>query len=617
MTVSQWADAHRIVTGETSPNPGPWDTGLTPYLREPMDSMSDMDPIRRSVLMWGAQLGKTEGLLNAIGYSIHHAPGPMMIVQPTVDVASNFSKERLTPLFNATPELATRVLENRSRDGDNTILVKRFRGGFLKTSGANSAASLRSTPIRRLLCDEVDAYPLDVDGEGDPLDLAEKRASNFSRGKIVITSTPKEKGSSRVEKEFLKSDQRRYFVPCPHCGHFDYMRFPMLQYSREDPDAAALLCGACGVLIEERYKTQMLAGGEWRSTAPEGKWDRQTRGYHLNALYSPLGWLAWGTIVREWLEAQEDRTKLKVFINTRLAETWEEQLEKAVDADVLLERASAYATAIPDGVGVLTASVDTQDDRLEYVVKGYGVGEESWLIEWGQLQGDPAQEKVWEDLDRVLTQPREHPCGQAMAIECTAVDTGGHRTEHVYRFCAARRDRNVFAIRGGQTRGEPLVGRFTKTNAYRARLYTLCVDTGKETVYARLQRESAGPTCMHFPEWATREYFAQLTAEKAVWKWVNGRTVRTWKKVPAHARNEALDLEVYALAALRILLGPNPGAELARRAGELTARLAGQAPAPATPAGDSGLTSTAPGETPAAPARPPRSSWVYGKGWRR
>lgn len=392
------------------------------------------------------------------------------------------------------------------------------------------------------------------------------------------------------------------------------MRFPMLQYDRADPDGATLLCGACGVLIEEGYKEQMLAGGEWRATAPEGKWDGVTRGYHLNALYSPPGWLSWGTIVREWLEAQEDRSKLKVFINTRLAETWEEQHEKAVDADVLLERAKPFAAEVPDGVGVLVAAVDTQDDRLEYIVKGYGAGEESWLIEWGQLQGDPAQEDVWAELDRTLTRARRHACGDELAIECTAVDSAGHRTDHVYRYCAARRDRKVYAVRGGQTRSEPLVGRFTKTNAYRARLFTLCVDTGKETVYARLRREAAGPTCMHFPDWATRDYFQQLTAEKAVWKWVNGRTVRTWKKVPAHARNEALDLEVYALAALRILLGPNSAAELARRAGALTAKLAGQAPGSAAAAGPPEITSTAPDALPAVAAPKPRSSWCTGRG---
>jgi phage terminase large subunit GpA-like protein len=615
LTIDEWADRHRVLSGDTSAEPGQWRTSRTPYLREVLRELSPSSPTRRVVLMWGAQTGKSEGGFNWIGYVIHHTPGPMMMIQPTVEVAHFVSKERIVPLVQNTPALAERVLENRSRDGNNTILNKRFHGGFLKISGANSAASLRSTPIKFLFCDEIDAYPADVDGEGDPLDLAEARSTTFSRGKTLITSTPTIKDFSRIEKEFARGDQRRYFVPCPHCGHSDWIRWANIDYRNDDPATACLLCSSCGVLIEERYKTQMLERGEWRPTAAG---DGETISFHLSGLYSPLGWLSWEKVVREWLEAKKDPSKLKVFLNTRLAETWEERAE-SIEPDAIFARRESYAAEVPDGVGILVAAVDVQADRLEYQVKGYGAGEESWLISWGQVIMEPAAPaKAWLELDQLLQQDWEHAGGRKVRIECVAVDSG-FKADDVYRFCKARASRRVFAVKGSPETGKPLVGRPTSNNAFRARLYLLCTDTGKETVHARLRIASPGAGYMHLPAEIDREYVDQLTAEKVIRKFVKGRAPqRQWVKT--RERNEALDLEVYSLAALRIVLGPQPGRALLQRAAKLSVRTGRQ-----LPAGEAVAPPASPAPAPKPPVPPavgrrtlpsrPRRGWV--QGWRR
>ena len=618
LTIDEWADRHRVLSGDTSAEPGQWRTSRTPYIREVLRELSPTSTVRRIVCMWAAQLGKTEMGLSWIGYIIHHSPGPTMMIQPTVDVAKAVSKERIVPLVQNTPVLSERVLENRARDGDNTILNKRFHGGFLKISGANSAASLRSTPIKNLFPDEVDAYPDDVDGEGDPLGLAEKRNTTFARGKELITGTPTIKDHSRVEKEFLRGDQRRYYVPCPHCGHMDWLRWERMDYRDDDPKTATILCSSCGVLIEERYKTQMLERGEWRATATG---DGETISFHLSGLYSPLGWLSWEKLVREWLDAKKDPSKLKVFVNTRLGETWEERAE-SVEPDVVLERRETYAAEVPDGVGAIVAAVDVQADRLEFQVKGYGAGEESWLLAWGEVAGDPARDAVWLELDKLLTQDWQHASGRRMRIECVAVDSG-YLPDSVYKFCKVRSTRRVFAVKGSTETGKPLVSRPTANNAYRARLYMLCTDAGKTLVYARLRipkpidgKPSRG--YMHLPSWVEPEYVHQITAEKVVRKYVKGRApVRQWVKT--RERNEALDLEVYSIAALRILLGPQPERALMQRAARLSVRKDG-ASAPAAAPAPQPSAAPDPAPVPAAVARRtlpsrPRRGWV--QGWRR
>jgi phage terminase large subunit GpA-like protein len=556
LTVSEWADQHRVLSSTASSEPGRWRTSRTPYLRQIMDLLSSSHSAQRVVVMSGAQIGKTECGNNWIGYVIHHTPGPMLMVQPTVEIAKRVSKQRIAPMIAATPVLRERVAESRSRESGNTVQVKEFAGGLLIMTGANSGAGLRSMPIRFLFMDEVDEYPGDVDGQGDPVLLAEKRTSNFARRKVLLTSTPTIKGLSRIEREYLASDQRRYYLPCSFCQHLDYLTWRELGHHRIEweegrPEAAHMVCGRCGARVEERHKTEMLERGEWRATA-EG--DGQTYGFHLSALYSPLGWKSWAECAIEFQRAKEDPFRLKTWVNTVLGETWEERGD-SVEAGSLMARLEHYATDVPNGVGALVAAVDVQADRLEAVVKGYGAGEESWLIAFTQIHGDPAREQVWLDLDKFLGQSFTHESGRKLRVECAVVDSGGAHTEHVYRYAKPRQGRRVYPIKGGSLTGRPLVERPSDHNRYRAKLFVLCVDTGKDIVMSRLQILSPGPGFVHLPEWVDAEYLAQLTAEKAIRKYIRGRgAVREWVKL--RVRNEALDLEVYSLGALYILGQP-------------------------------------------------------------
>jgi phage terminase large subunit GpA-like protein len=611
LTISEWADQFRILSAVSSSEPGRWRTSRTPYLREPMDALTPSHPAERVVVMKGAQIGGTELGNNWIGYTIHYSPVPMMMVLPTLDMARKQSKQRIAPMLAGTPELRDRVKDPRSRDSGNTVLMKEFEGGILIMAGSNSASGLRALPIARMFFDETDGYEGDVGGEGDPIALAEKRMSTFVRKKSFYNSTPTIRGISRIEREFMRSDQRRYFIPCPHCGHMDFLQWSpggyygtegehhSIHFADRDPETAAMLCSGCKRLVSEKYKTKMLAAGEWRPTS-EG--DGRTIGYHISSLYSPLGWKSWAQCVDEFLDAKNDPFKLKTWVNTVLGETWEER-GTSVEPHVLRARCENYPAQIPHGVGVLVASVDVQGDRLEVLTKGYGAGERSWIVAFQQIYGDPASAKTWADLTEYLATPLKHEGGRSFAVERVVIDSGGAHTQRVYEYCAARQGLSpiMFAIKGASYSGKPLVERPTTHNRFRLPLFMLCVDTGKEVVLARLQiadRDSAG--YMHFPiaDWLDDEYFEQLTAEKAIRKYVKGRgAVREWVKI--RERNEALDLEVYALAALYIM-----GPQFIRALGD-RARLWGAAPdAIEGPAG---------GPAPAAPAGPPRP--IRRPGW--
>lgn len=609
LTVSDWADEFRVLTSETSAETGPWRTARTPYLRVPMDVLGPSHPAQRIVLMKGAQIGGTELINNWLGYIIHRTPAPALMVYPTIETARKVSKQRLAPMIAATPVLRDRVAESRSRDAGNTMFVKEFEGGLLMMTWANSGAGLRSMPVRFLLCDEVDEYPGDVDEQGDPLALAEKRTTTFPRRKVVIVSTPTLRGISRIEREFLLSDQRRYFIPCPRCGHMDYLLFRIggwrgeegthhhIHFADRDPATACMRCAKCSYLAPEHEKTAMLARGEWRPTAVG---DGRTVGFHLSGLYSPVGWKSWAECVDEFLKVKDDTFRLKGWVNGVLGETWEEKGE-TVSPGSLLGRRERYASEVPTGVGVLVAAVDVQADRLECVVKGYGVGEESWLIAFVQFHGDPGHEEVWLELDRFLLGTFTHDSKREVKISCVAVDSN-YQTEQVYKFCKARLDRRVFPVRGGSERGREIVGRPSIHNRYHVKMFTLCVDTAKDVIYSRLRIEAPGPGYMHLLEGtADDEYIEQLTAERAIRKYVKGRgSVRQWIKI--RDRNEALDLEVYALAALHIL-----GAPLVRSLKERAEKLA-RLMDPMLPLGDP---EQAPPAGPARPRRRPRG-WVGG-----
>ena len=607
LTIAEWADRFRVLSAVSSPEPGRWRTSRTPYLREPMEKLSPRDPCERVVIQAGAQVGKTECGNNWIGFTIHYSPVPMLMVLPTLDMAKKQSKQRIAPMIASTPELADRVKDARTRDSGNTVMLKEFEGGMLAMAGSNSAAGLRALPIARIFFDEVDEYEGDVGGQGDPIALAEKRMSNFVRKKALLTSTPTNRGLSRIEREYLRSDQRRYFVPCPHCGHMDWLQWMTggyhgnegehhsIHFVDRDPATAAMRCGGCQKLVAESHKTAMLAAGEWRPTA-EGDGGK-TIGFHLSSLYSPLGWKSWAQCVTEFLESKSDPFKLKTWVNTVLGETWEER-GTSVEPHVLRARCESYPAQVPNGVGVLVSSVDVQGDRLEVLTKGYGAGERSWVVDFRQIYGDPASGKTWALLNEYMATPFIHESGRKVSVERVVIDSGGAHTQRVYEHCVARQGLEplTLAIKGASYSGKPLVERPSKHNRYKLPLFMLCVDTGKEVVLARLQiADKDSPGYMHFPiaDWLDDEYFEQLTAEKAVRKYVKGRgAVREWVKI--RERNEALDLEVYALAALYIM-----GPQFIRALGDRALALA-EKPAP---------TGTVPAPV-VVPGRPGRAGWV-------
>jgi phage terminase large subunit GpA-like protein len=567
LNVSEWADANVVLSTTDSSEPGPFRTSRTPYVREIVDTLSPHHPAERVVWMSGAQVGKTRAGLNWIGYTIDVVPGPFLFVSPTVDAAKKVSKQRLTPMIEATPVLAGKVSEARSRDSGNTMFEKEFPGGILLMTGANSGVGLRSMPIGKLYLDEIDAYPADVDGEGDPVSLAEKRTANFPRRKIFMTSTPTIKGLSRIEKEFLRSDQRRYFVPCPSCKTMQWLKWRdeagryHIVWINEAEREAGYACEGCDEIIPESSKTWMLEHGQWRATAPG---DGITVGYHLSALYSPLGWRSWGSIYAEFLDVKDDASRLKTWVNTVLGETWEEDGERPPR---LNDRVEEYAAEVPAGVAVLVAAVDVQGSWLECAVKGYGAGEESWLIAHQQFLGDPGQEQVWFELDEFLQRKFVHASGTEFKISATAIDSGGHHTDIVYKFCWVRVGRRIGAVKGASQRAKEILSRPTMNNRYRARLFMVGTDTAKDLIFSRMRIRQPGPGYMHLPSWVDEEYLSQLTSEVAVRRYVRGRgTVREYVKT--RERNEALDLEVYSLAAL-YMLGEHARRKLADRAAAL------------------------------------------------
>jgi len=574
LPLCEWADKHVILGSKDSSEPGPYRTARTPYVREIAECLSPYSPIETVVWQAGSQVGKTRVGLNWVGYVIDVSPGPMLLVEPTVETAKRVSKQRVAPMIEAVDVLRAKVSAARERDSGNTMMEKEFPGGIFLMTGANSAVGLRSMPIRFLFLDETDGYPQDVDGEGDPSDLAEKRTATFARRKILKTSTPTIKGLSRIEADYLKSDQRRYFVPCPHCGFFDWIRWENVTWPDGQPELARLRCISCNALIEERFKTQMLELGQWRPTSKD-KRDPKVAGFHLSALYAPIGWRSWVEIVAAFIDAKNDPKKLQVWINTDLGETWEERGD-SIESDDLRKRMENYAAEVPNGVGVLVASVDVQGDRLEVAVKGYGEREESWLIALEQIQGDPAKDTTWFELDRFLANRYTHENGRQMIADIIAVDSGGLHTDHVYKYCKTRAARrvpgglqHVYPIKGVGGAGKEILGRPSTSNRYRVKLYPVGVDTAKDTIFSRMHIVDAGPGRLHLPAWVDDEYLAQLTSEKAVRKYKKGvGSVREYVKL--RERNEGLDLEVYALAAL-YMHGRQFVANLGRRARELAA----------------------------------------------
>jgi phage terminase large subunit GpA-like protein len=583
MTVSDWADRFRVLPPESA-EPGPWRTARLPYLKEIQDCLSIASPIERVVVMKGAQTGGTEAGLNAVGYWMHAAPGSIMVVWPSLGLVRRNSRTRIDPLIALTPALKAKVAPRRSRDSDNTIDTKLFAGGQLLMVGANAAADLRSTAVRYLFLDEVDAFPVDVEEEGDPVALAVQRTVSYrGRRKILMVSTPTIAGVSRIEKAYAETDQRKFFVPCPHCGEHQVITWPHIQWPEGAPRRAAFVCAACGAVSDERAKPAMLAAGEWRPTAAG---DGRSAGFHLPSLLSAFE--PWGEIAADFVAAKADPTRLKSWVNLKLGEAFEDRDTAPLAVDLLAARSEPFGAELPEGVAVITAGVDTQDDRLELEIVGWGRGEESWSLDYRILHGDPAKPDVWEALDRLLTGRWRHPKAVTdLRVAATAIDSGGHRTGPVMAFSGARLARRVWAIKGRGGAGiAPWPRRPPKPKRQGlAPIHVIGVDGLKSTLMARLRLEAAaGPGVCHFPDDRDHDWFAGLLAERAVRKWKGGVARIEWVPDPG-VRNEPLDARVYASAALAGLTAAGFSlAEAARAVEEAGERKADAAVVPVRPA---------------------------------
>lgn len=573
-TVSEWADHYRVLSSKSAAEPGRWRTARTPYLKSIMDDLSPQSPVQRVIFMKGAQVGGTECGNNWIGYVIHMAPGPMMAISPTVELAKRNSKQRIDPQIDETPELREKIKPARARDSGNTILSKEFIGGLLVMTGANSAVGLRSMPARYLFMDEIDGYPGDVEGEGDPILLAERRSATYSRRrKILLVSTPTVKGISRIQREFDNSDQRYFHVPCPHCQHSQPLRFTQLRWPEGKPQEAKYECENCNELISEHHKTEMLANGRWVASK-EG--DGRTVGYHLSSLYSPVGWFSWGDAAEMFENAQANPDLMKGFVNTVLGEPFEEEFD-APEWQRLYERREHYPMGVvPEGGLFLTAGVDVQKDRLECEIVAWGRNKESWSVDYHTLEGDTARQDVWEKLEGLLRKDWPHASGATLPIRVMAVDSG-YATQDVYAWAKghpqaswggsgarAGAPRTVVAVKGRDTETALILSvskADTGSKKRGLRVWNVSGPVAKVELYRWLKLERPTEEAMaegaeypagscHFPEYA-EEYFKQLTAEKRVIKLHKGFPRASWEKDPTR-RNEALDCRVYARAAASI-----------------------------------------------------------------
>lgn len=560
--VDQWADEYMRIPRETgAAEPGPYRTDRTPYAREPMRCLSPSHPARRVVTMVASQLMKTQIALNWIGGCIHMAPANILMLLPSLALSKRVSG-RVGKTIDATPVLRERVASPRSRDARNTMDTKEFEGGTLYATTAGSASNLAELAARYIYGDEVDRWDVDVDNEGDPIELAETRASTFGRNaKIYFSSSPTIKGASRIAGLFTQSDQRHYYVPCPHCGEMQTLEWENLKYT-DDYSQVQYLCCTCGCLIDEHHKGDMLARGEWRAHS-EG--DGETVGFTLNALYAPLGWVSWLGLAKQFDKAKAAQDKgdlepMQVFYNTRLARLWD-AAQEMTKASELKARAEDYQLgSVPRGALILTAAVDTQHNRLELLVLGWGEGLERWVVDHQVIMGDPADERTWALLDEKLKTRYRHVSGVEMAICAAGIDSGGHHTDEVYQFTRLRRWRNILAVKGASRPNRPVLAQRPSkvdvtwkgtTHKEGAELWMIGTDTAKDWIYNRYGLgEGAGS--LHFSKDLPDDFYDQCVAERKIARYVKGHKRIEWVKGKAD-RNEALDLLVYNLAMAHLL----------------------------------------------------------------
>jgi phage terminase large subunit GpA-like protein len=556
LTLSEWADKFATLSAESSAESGRWHT--LPYQKGIMDAITD-PKIEQVTVQKSARVGYTKIINHVIGYHVHQDPCSIMIVQPTIEDAEGYSKEEIAPMLRDTPCLSGLVSDVKAKDGSNTILQKSFPGGVLGIVGANSGRGFRRVSRRVVIFDEVDGYPPTAGTEGDQIKLGIKRSEYFWNRKIIAGSTPLVKDASRIERLFQSGDQRRYFIPCPHCSEFQYLKFKNLQWPENDPKGAFFVCEVNGCAIEHKDKRSMIEKGKWIATS-DGTGKHAS--FHIWAAYSYSPNATWGALAEEFLEAKKDVETLKTFINGSLGEVWEEEYSAKVGAHDLKARAEVYPSGFaPNGVLLVTCGVDIQDNRIAIIKTGWGRNEESWVIGHQEIYGDPSLPDVWKQLENVLLEPIEHEAGLKIFPASAAIDSGGHFTHEVYQFTRHHRGRLWIAVKGSSQRGKPSLSKPTKVDVNfkgqalksGASLYMVGSDTIKSTIYARLKRSTPGPGFVHFNHELTEEFFEQLTAEKQVTRYSKGYAIKEFIKKPGQ-RNEALDCFVYSYASLQYMI---------------------------------------------------------------
>ncbi len=552
-TISEWADQFMRLPSVSSES-GRWRTSRFPFMREIMDCLSPSDPHREVVFMKPVQISGTSVGVCWMGYTIHRVPCNMLVVEPTVDLGKKLSRQRIDPMIDLVPEVSERVSVRRSRDTGNTTFEKEFMGGRIVITGANSGVGLRFMSAKHLMLDEVDGYPADVDGEGDPVSKAEKRVATFPNHKIFKLSTPKKKDTSVIEREYLSSDQRRYHVPCPFCDHGQVLSWEGLTWKQGKPETAEYLCEQCQHLIPEFRKTDFLSRGQWMTQLTERDWTftaRRKAGFHINLLYQPYGFVhSWPYLAAEWTDIahSKNRERLQTFINDYWAETWEESLGEKLDYKELWNRREIYPAPVPTEAKVITAFVDTQDDRLEGEIRAWGPGRESWGLGYRVFLGSPGDKSpdgVWAKLDEWLQQTFPHPSSGNMGITMAGIDSGGHFTQEVYDFVRPRQSRGILATKGSSQRGAHLLAGRHKQKEAGIWLHHIGTDSAKDNIFANLKLTDPGPGYLHWPNLIAydEEYFQQVCSECKVPIKSRGRTVGS-KYMKLRDRNEALDILV-------------------------------------------------------------------------
>lgn len=538
-TPSEWAEANiEIPLGNAIS--GPIRFSNAPYQREPLDMFADPE-VERITLMWGAQLGKTQLLNCAMGYYVAHEPVSQMMMQPSQGDLHTWLETKFNPMVDSNDVLSERIAKPRSREGVNNQSMKSYPGGFLMFAWAGSPRTMRGRSAPKIYCDEVDGY--DYNAEGHPVSLLWQRAATFGdQRKLLVTSTPTIKGVSFVEKSFLSGDQRKYWLPCPHCSKFITLQWKQVVWDKDEegnhlPETATYCCQECGSPISDTEKRIALRDGEWRAEKPFFG----HASYHLSELYS--GFRRWRDIVQSFVE-KKATNDLQTFINVSLAETWEENGEW-VDEDDLANRRESL-TPVPNDVYLITAGLDVQDNRIEMQVVGWGRDDESWVLENETFWGDPSTPQLWHTVDINLSRQYTKENGAILSIKASAIDSGGHHTNSVYAFAKKNAAKRVFAIKGVGGEGKPIAGKPSKNNTMKCPLYSIGVHTAKLLLLSRLKINQPGPGYIHFSESLDDEYFKQLTAEQLTVKYHRGFQKREFKKT--RARNEALDTYVYALA---------------------------------------------------------------------